>query len=109
MGRAHDPSNDDAANSDVPRQFPLGRATSWNGTYPSSVSDSASAEMCPRCGGTLRFGGWMLCVREDDGKRVCQVPWLCSSCETAWAGWADRRDDPLWEDADAYRFLSKRG
>lgn len=70
--------------------------------------EGASDEVCPRCGSDLRFGGFLLSTREDDGARVCQVPWLCGTCETAWMAWADRPEDDFREDSDAYRFLARR-
>lgn len=42
----------------------------------------------------MRFGGFVLCGREDDGKRVCRSVWKCAGRHTWW-GWADRPDEPL--------------
>jgi hypothetical protein len=51
----------------------------------------------------------LLCLREEDQKRVCQIPWFCRNCETAYMTWADRPGDELREDPEAWRFLGGRG
>ncbi|MEV6108457.1 dehydrogenase [Streptomyces sp. NPDC051940] len=54
-----------------------------------------AAPPCPSCGAALRVvGDFLLCVREDDGKRVCRTSLPCPSCGAVWTVWADRPDSP---------------
>lgn len=71
------------------------------------VSNVEEAPPCPRCAAPLKYGGLLLSRREEDDARVCQVPWLCHACKTAYVRWADRPADLLREDADIYRLLAK--
>ncbi|GHB67810.1 hypothetical protein GCM10010331_64690 [Streptomyces xanthochromogenes] len=50
---------------------------------------------CPECGEDMKSGGLVLCLREDDGLRVCRSLWKCPGRHLWWR-WADRLDDP-WE------------
>ncbi|MFE7331956.1 dehydrogenase [Streptomyces sp. NPDC057565] len=52
------------------------------------------APTCPECSQAMQFGGFVLCVREDDGKRTCRALWKCNSRHVWWK-WADRPDEPL--------------
>ncbi|GLY07015.1 hypothetical protein Acsp01_73940 [Actinoplanes sp. NBRC 101535] len=54
-------------------------------------------ETCPVCEGNLRLLGFLLCLREDDQKRVCKTPLWCRACDRVWTRWADR-PDPLVDD-----------
>ncbi|WP_367322243.1 dehydrogenase [Streptomyces sp. HUAS ZL42] len=49
---------------------------------------------CPRCRTAMKYGGLVLCGREDDGRRVCRTLWRCSRRHLWWA-WADRPEAPL--------------
>ncbi|MFF9098349.1 dehydrogenase [Streptomyces sp. NPDC014802] len=49
---------------------------------------------CPDCSQPMRFGGFVLCKREDDGRRTCRALWRCAGWHVWW-GWADRPDEPL--------------
>ncbi|AZP21034.1 dehydrogenase [Streptomyces aquilus] len=49
---------------------------------------------CPTCGRPLKYGGLVLTVREDDGKRTCRALWKCATRHLWWQ-WSDRPDAPL--------------
>ncbi|WP_246574194.1 dehydrogenase [Streptomyces genisteinicus] len=48
--------------------------------------------LCPSCAEPMRFGGFALCRREEDGKRVCRGVWGCPARHVWWQ-WADRPGD----------------
>jgi hypothetical protein len=51
-------------------------------------------DTCPECAGPLKAGSFVLCRREDDGKRTCRIVWVCSHRHVWWK-WADRPDAAL--------------
>ncbi|MEV4329208.1 dehydrogenase [Streptomyces sp. NPDC049597] len=51
----------------------------------------SSPTPCPECAQPMRFGGWALCRREEDGARVCRGLWECPQRHFWWQ-WADRKD-----------------
>lgn len=48
---------------------------------------------CPACERPMRCGAFVLCEREDDGKRVCRTVWGCPEGHVWWL-WADRPEEP---------------
>ncbi|WP_426675226.1 dehydrogenase [Streptomyces krungchingensis] len=50
--------------------------------------------ICPVCKGQLKAGPFLLCRREDDGRRTCRLIWGCSN-QHVWWKWADRPYEPL--------------
>ncbi|MEV6649098.1 dehydrogenase [Streptomyces sp. NPDC051219] len=55
---------------------------------------SESPPACPECDQPMKSGGFVLCGREDDGKRICRMLWRCPKRHLWWK-WADRPEDPL--------------
>ncbi|MFE5495186.1 dehydrogenase [Streptomyces virginiae] len=49
---------------------------------------------CPECAQGMKFGGFVLCRREDDGERVCRGVWKCPTPHVWW-NWADRPHEAL--------------
>ncbi|WP_329121318.1 dehydrogenase [Streptomyces sp. NBC_01465] len=49
---------------------------------------------CPECGRPMTFAGFLLSLREDDGKRACRGGWKCGAGHVWW-NWADRPDEPV--------------
>ncbi|MFF9023510.1 dehydrogenase [Streptomyces eurythermus] len=49
---------------------------------------------CPECSQPMRFGGFVLSGREDDGRRGCRTLWRCTG-QHVWWRWADQPDEPL--------------
>lgn len=56
---------------------------------------TSAPPICPDCGKDLKFGGFVLCRREDDDQRTCRSLWKCSKKKHVWWHWADRPDEPL--------------
>ncbi|WP_031169580.1 hypothetical protein [Streptomyces durhamensis] len=56
------------------------------------MTDEAPA--CPECNQPMRFGGFVLSGREDDGRRACRTLWRCAG-HHVWWGLADRPGEPL--------------
>ncbi|QES10686.1 dehydrogenase [Streptomyces venezuelae] len=48
----------------------------------------------PECDPPMKFGGWALMDREEDGKRTCRALWRCPG-RHLWWHWADQPDAPL--------------
>ncbi|MFG2902913.1 hypothetical protein ACGFZH_38285 [Streptomyces zaomyceticus] len=42
----------------------------------------------------MEWKGYVLCLREEDEKRVCRSLWRCPD-RVLWWHWADRQDEPL--------------
>lgn len=42
----------------------------------------------------MTFAGFLLSLREDDGKRACRGGWKCGAGHVWW-NWADRPDEPV--------------
>lgn len=55
---------------------------------------TSNAPACPECSQAMKFGGFVLCRREDDGERVCRSLWKCPA-RHVWWHWADRPDEAL--------------
>ncbi|MET9700654.1 dehydrogenase [Streptomyces sp. NPDC006529] len=49
---------------------------------------------CPECSRVMEFGGFVLCRRKDDDKRVCRGVWKCPAPHVWW-NWADRPHETL--------------
>lgn len=49
---------------------------------------------CPECDRPMESKGYVLCLREEEGKRVCRSLWRCPE-RTLWWHWADRQDEQL--------------
>ncbi|MFJ4323599.1 dehydrogenase [Streptomyces tricolor] len=56
------------------------------------MTDDAPA--CPECSQPMKFGGFLLAKREDDGRRTCRALWKCAGRHVWWR-WADRPEEPL--------------
>ncbi|MFF9406579.1 dehydrogenase [Streptomyces anandii] len=56
------------------------------------MTDEAPA--CPECSQPMKFGGFVLVGREDDGRRTCRALWRCTGRHVWWR-WADRPEEPL--------------
>ncbi|POX57442.1 dehydrogenase [Streptomyces sp. Ru62] len=52
------------------------------------------APTCPECVESMRFGGFVLVKREDDGRRICRVLWWCTGRHVWWRR-GDRQEEPL--------------
>ncbi|MFD7393851.1 dehydrogenase [Streptomyces virginiae] len=55
---------------------------------------TSSVPTCPECSQPMKFGGFMLCRREEDDQRVCRGVWKCMTPHVWW-NWADRPDEAL--------------
>ncbi|MFD0558678.1 hypothetical protein FB566_4631 [Stackebrandtia endophytica] len=55
-----------------------------------------ASEDCPTCGESLSVAEMLLCLRTEDGRRVCQTVLVCGN-RHAWARWADRPEETLRE------------
>ncbi|MFD5410828.1 dehydrogenase [Streptomyces nojiriensis] len=55
---------------------------------------TSSVPTCPECSHAMKFGGFVLCRREDDDQRVCRGVWKCTTPHVWW-NWADRPDEAL--------------
>ncbi|GAA4238477.1 dehydrogenase [Actinomadura meridiana] len=55
---------------------------------------SADLPTCPTCNRVLEWGGFVLMLREDDGKRTCRSLWGCVDSHQWWM-WADRPESTL--------------
>jgi hypothetical protein len=42
----------------------------------------------------MKFGGFVLVERQDDGRRTCRALWRCTGRHVRWR-WADRPEEPL--------------
>ncbi|MFF6791081.1 dehydrogenase [Streptomyces filamentosus] len=49
---------------------------------------------CPECDRPMEWKGYVLCLREEDEKRVCRSLWRCPD-RVLWWHWADRQGEPL--------------
>ncbi|MFJ9932674.1 dehydrogenase [Streptomyces virginiae] len=55
---------------------------------------TSNAPTCPECSQAMKFGGFVLCRRDDDGARVCRGVWKCPTPHVWW-NWADRPHETL--------------
>ncbi|MCK8676849.1 dehydrogenase [Streptomyces lichenis] len=56
------------------------------------MSDDVMA--CPECAEPMRAGGFLLALREEDGRRACRTLWGCARRHVWWR-WADRPGERL--------------
>ncbi|MEU5064052.1 dehydrogenase [Streptomyces virginiae] len=55
---------------------------------------TSNVPSCPECSQAMKFGGFVLCQREDDDQRVCRGVWKCPTPHVWW-NWADRPHETL--------------